>query len=145
MLNNKAPDFCLPNQDNEEVCLNDLEGSWIVLYFYPKDNTPGCTNEAKDFSKELKNFQKLNAKIIGISPDSTKSHKNFIEKHNLKIDLLSDKDKEVLKKYNVWDDKVIRSTFILDPNLNIRRIWKKVKVKDHAKEVKQELKDLKSV
>ena len=93
----KAYNFCLPNQDNIEICLRDLKGKWIVLYFYPKDNTPGCTTEAKEFSELLDEFEKSGAIVIGVSPDSPKKHCNFIEKHNLTITLLSDTEKEVLK------------------------------------------------
>ena len=101
----KAPDFCLPNQDMEEICLRDLRGSWVVLYFYPKDNTPGCTTEACDFTVALPDFTDLGATIFGVSPDSPKKHQNFIAKKELKITLLSDEDKEVLQAYGVWQFK----------------------------------------
>ncbi len=149
----KAPDFCLPNQDGVEICLRDLKGKWTVLYFYPKDNTPGCTTEAKDFSSLLDEFEKEGAIVIGISPDSAKKHCNFIEKHGLKITLLSDENKEVLKAYGAWGPKkmygkeyegVIRSTFIIDPDGNIAKEYKKVRVKEHAKKVLEDLKELKT-
>ncbi|WP_456470178.1 thioredoxin-dependent thiol peroxidase [Caminibacter sp.] len=145
----KAYDFCLPNQDGVEICLRDLKGRWIVLYFYPKDNTPGCTTEAKEFSALLDEFEKLGAVVIGISPDSPKKHSNFIEKHNLKITLLSDENKEVLKAYGAWGKKkmygkeyegVIRSTFLIDPDGNIVKEYKKVKAKGHAANVLEDLK-----
>jgi len=145
-----ASDFCLPNQNNKEVCLKDYKGKWVVLYFYPRDNTSGCTMEALDFSQNLGDFEKMNAVILGISPDSTKSHVNFITKHSLKITLLSDPEHEVLEKYGVWQIKkmygreyygVVRTTFIIDPNDKIAHIWKKVKVKGHVEEVKKKLKD----
>ena len=147
----KAPEFCLPNQDETEICLRDLAGKWVVLYFYPKDNTPGCTTEACDFSNELEEFEDLDAVILGVSPDSPKKHRNFIEKKGLKITLLSDEDKEVLKAYGAWGLKkmygkeyegVIRSTFIIDPNGEIVAEWRKVRVKGHVEEVKNKLKEL---
>jgi peroxiredoxin Q/BCP len=151
-IGNKAPDFCLPNQDSEEVCLRDLQGSWVVLYFYPKDNTPGCTTEALDFTALKSEFEKLGATILGISPDSIKRHCNFIEKKNLKITLLSDEEKEVAQKYGVWQLKkmygkeymgIVRSTFLINQDGEIAYIWPKVKVKGHAQEVLEKLKELK--
>ncbi len=148
----KAPEFCLPNQDNVEICLRDLKGKWIVLYFYPKDNTPGCTTEAKEFSELLDEFENLDAIVIGISPDSPKKHCNFIEKHDLSLTLLSDENKEVLKAYGAWGKKkmygkeyegIIRSTFIIDPNQNIVKEYKNVRAKGHAKKVFEDLKNLK--
>jgi len=153
MLNKKAPEFCLPNQDETEICLRDLAGKWVVLYFYPKDNTPGCTTEACDFTNELEEFEELDAVILGVSPDSPKKHRNFIEKKNLKITLLSDENKEVLKAYGAWGLKkmygreyegVIRSTFIISPDGEIVAEWKKVKVKGHVEKVKEKLKELQS-
>ncbi|WP_457564554.1 thioredoxin-dependent thiol peroxidase [Caminibacter sp.] len=148
-----APDFCLPNQDEVEICLRDLKGKWVILYFYPKDNTPGCTTEAKEFSELLEEFEKEGAIIIGISPDSPKRHCNFIEKHGLKITLLSDENKEVLKAYGAWGKKkmygkeyegVIRSTFIIDPDGNIIKEYKKVKAKGHAAKVLEDLREIKN-
>ncbi len=148
----KAPDFCLPNQDSEEICLRDLQGSWVVLYFYPKDNTPGCTTEALDFTALKEEFEKEGAIILGVSPDSIKRHCNFIEKKGLTITLLSDEEKEVAQKYGVWQLKkmygkeymgIVRSTFLINPEGNIAYIWNKVKVKNHAKEVLEKLKELK--
>jgi peroxiredoxin Q/BCP len=149
----KAYEFCLPNQDSVEICLRDLKGKWIILYFYPKDNTPGCTTEAKEFSKLLDEFEKLDAIVIGISPDSPKKHSNFIEKHNLTITLLSDEKKEVIKAYGAWGKKkmygkeyegVIRSTFIINPYSNIIKEYKKVKAKGHAQKVLEDLKKIKN-
>ena len=149
----KAYEFCLPNQDGVEICLRDLKGKWIVLYFYPKDNTPGCTTEAKEFSELLDEFEKLGAVVIGISPDSPKKHCNFIEKHGLKVTLLSDENKEVLKAYGAWGKKkmygkeyegVIRSTFIINPKGEIVKEYKKVKAKGHAAKVLEDLKELKN-
>jgi peroxiredoxin Q/BCP len=147
----KAYNFCLPNQDNIEICLRDLKGKWIVLYFYPKDNTPGCTTEAKEFSELLDEFEKSGAIVIGISPDSPKKHCNFIEKHNLTITLLSDTEKEVLKAYGAWGKKkvcgrecegVIRSTFIINPEGEIVKEYKNVRAKGHAAKVLENLKEL---
>ena len=149
----KAPDFCLPNQDGEEICLRDFEGSWVVLYFYPKDNTPGCTTEALDFTALKSEFEKEGAVILGVSPDSIKRHQNFIQKKDLQITLLSDEEKEVAKKYGVWQLKkmygkeymgIVRSTFLIDPDGKIAYIWPKVKVKNHAQEVLEKLKELKA-
>jgi len=148
----KAPDFCLPNQDMEEICLRDLRGAWVVLYFYPKDNTPGCTTEACDFTEALPDFTGLGATILGVSPDSPKKHQNFIAKKDLKITLLSDEDKEVLQAYGVWQLKknygreymgVVRSTYLIDPDGNVAYVWEKVRVKGHVDAVKQKLAELK--
>jgi len=150
-IGQKAPEFCLPNQDSEEICLRDLRGSWIVLYFYPKDSTPGCTTEACDFSEALPDFAGLGATILGVSPDSIKRHQNFIAKKDLKITLLSDEDKAVLQSYGVWQLKknygreymgVVRSTFLIDPDGAIAAIWEKVRVKGHAEAVKEKLAEL---
>ena len=151
-IGDKAPDFCLPNQDSEEICLRDFAGSWVVLYFYPKDNTPGCTTEALDFTALKSEFEKEGATILGVSPDSIKRHQNFITKKELQITLLSDEDKEVAQKYGVWQLKklygeeymgIVRSTFLIDPDGNIAEIWTKIKVKEHAQKVLEKLKELK--
>ncbi len=147
----KAPEFCLPNQDEVEMCLRDLKGKWIVLYFYPKDNTPGCTTEACDFTEALPDFSALDAVIMGVSPDSPKKHRNFIEKKDLKITLLSDEEKEVCELYDVWKLKknygreymgVVRTTYIIDPDGKIVAAWDKVRVKGHVEAVKEKLKEL---
>ncbi len=146
-----APEFCLPDQDGKEVCLKDFRGKWVVLYFYPKDNTSGCTREAIDFTENLKDFEALDAVVLGVSKDSVKSHKNFREKHNLKITLLSDPEHRVIEAYGAWKLKkrygreyfgTERSTFIIDPDGKIRYIWRNVKVKGHVEEVKNKLKEL---
>jgi len=152
-IGDKAPDFCLPNQDNEEICLRDFAGSWVVLYFYPKDNTPGCTTEALEFTALKDEFEKEGAIILGVSPDPVKRHQNFVQKKNLAITLLSDEEKEVAKKYGVWQLKklygkeymgIVRTTFLIDPDGKIAYIWPKVKVKGHAQEVLEKLKELKA-
>lgn len=100
-MREKVPEFCLPDQNNT-VCLEDFRGRWVILYFYPRDNTKGCTMEATDFTENLEEFKKLDTFVIGVSPDSTKSHLNFAKKHGLKIILLSDPKHEVLEMYGVW-------------------------------------------
>lgn len=149
----QAFDFRLQNQDGIETSLKDYRGSWVILYFYPKDSTPGCTTEACDFSSEVDSFRELNANIIGVSKDSVKSHKNFQTKKELKITLLSDPEKEVLKEYGAWGLKkmygkevegTIRSTFIINPDGEIVAEWKGVKVKGHVDEVKSKLQELQS-
>ena len=143
--------FCLPNQDGKNICLQDFKGKWVVVYFYPKDNTPGCTIEAIDFTKKLKEFEKLNAKILGISSDSEKSHCSFIEKQKLKIDLLSDVEKKVIKQFGVWGKKklygkeyfgVLRSTFLINPDGEIAKEWKSVKVENHVEKVLEEIREM---
>lgn len=147
----KAPDFCLPNQDNAEISLHDFQGSWVVVYFYPKDKTPGCTMEACDFRNERESFDALNAVVLGISPDSAKTHQSFIAKESLNFTLLSDSQKSTLKSYGAWGLKklygkeyegVIRSTFLINPRGEIAHIWKNVKVKGHIAEVLAKLKEL---
>ena len=146
-----VPDFCLPNQDEEEICLRDIKGRWIVLYFYPKDNTPGCTTEACDFTEALPDFEGLDAIVLGVSPDSPKKHRNFIEKKELKITLLADEEKELCNLFGVWQLKknygreymgVVRSTFIIDPEGKVAAVWPKVRVKGHVDEVKAKLQEL---
>ena len=150
-IGTKAPAFCLPNQDETEICLRDLSGKWIVLYFYPKDNTPGCTTEACDFSAAMPDFEALDAVILGVSPDSPKKHTNFIEKKELTITLLADEEKELCNLYDVWKLKkfmgkeymgVVRTTYIISPDGAIVAAWDKVRVKEHALKVKEELKAL---
>ncbi len=150
-VESKAPEFCAPNQDETEICLRDLSGKWIVLYFYPKDNTPGCTTEACEFTEALPDFEDLDAVILGVSPDSPKKHRNFIEKKDLKITLLADEDKTLCEAYGVWQLKknygreymgVVRSTFIISPDGNIAAKWEKVRVKGHVEAVKETLKEL---
>ena len=142
-INQKAPQFSLKNHKNQSVNLKEFSGKWIVLYFYPKDNTSGCTKEAIDFSELLPKFKKLNAVIIGVSPDSPESHVRFIEKQNLKVILLSDSDKKMMKKYGAWGLKknygreyegVIRSTFLISPEGKIVEMWNKVKVRVKRKD-----------
>jgi peroxiredoxin Q/BCP len=147
----KSPSIKLKNQDGKIVSLTDFKGKNIVLYFYPKDNTSGCTKEACNFRDEFPKFDKLNAVILGVSPDSVESHLKFKNKYKLPFDLLSDEKKEVLKKYKVWKEKsmygrkymgVERTTFILDGKGKISKIFPKVKVDKHNTEVMEALKEL---
>ena len=130
------------------TCLKDFRNKWITLYFYPKDNSKGCTREAIEFTNNFQTLQELDTVILGISPDSIKSHQNFAQKHNLKFILLSDPQHKVLEKYGVWQLKkmygkeymgVIRSTYIINPEGLIEKEWKKVRVKGHVEKVKKEL------
>jgi peroxiredoxin Q/BCP len=147
----KAPEFATPNQRGEISKLADFAGQWLVLYFYPKDNTPGCSTEAIDFTALSPQFQQLNAVILGVRPDSEKSHCRFIEKHNLTIQLLSDTEHQLAEIYQVWGLKkfmgkeymgIKRSTFLIDPQGNIAYIWSNVKVKAHAEAVLKKLEEL---
>ena len=149
--NTKAPDFALPSTNGENQKLKDLLGKYIVIYFYPKDDTPGCTIETNDFNKLLPKFKKLNCEIFGISKDTIKSHDKFREKFKIKFDLLSDEEIKVLKKYKVWGKKkfmgrefmgIIRSTILIDKKGKVIKVWNNVKVKDHAKEVLETVKNL---
>ena len=140
----KALNFTLPSTNKKNFNLNDSLGKYVVLYFYPKDNTPGCTIETNDFNKLYSKFKKLDCEVYGISKDSIKSHDKFREKYKIKFDLLSDEDIKVLKKYKVWGKKkfmgrefmgTIRSTYLIGKMGEIIRVWDNVKVKNHAKEV----------
>ena len=151
-IGKKAPEFCLPNQDETEVCLRDAKGKWVILYFYPKDNTPGCSTEACDFTSAMDDFEDLDAVILGVSPDSPKKHRNFIEKKELQITLLSDENKAVCESYGVWQLKkmcgkeymgVVRTTYIIDPNGKVAYRFDKVRVKGHVQKVKAKLEELK--
>ena len=137
-IGTQAPEFCIPNQDEVEICLRDLKGKWIVLYFYPKDNTTGCSTPAYDFTQAEPQFDDLDAVILGISPDSCKKHRNFIIKKNLDITLLSDEDKTVCSLYGVWQQKkmagheymgIVRTTYLIDPTGIISAVWNKVRVR----------------
>jgi len=150
-IGDKVPDFCLPNQDEEEICFRDIKGRWVVLYFYPKDNTPGCTTEACEFTEALPDFSALDAIVLGVSPDSPKKHRNFIEKKSLGITLLADEEKELCKLFGVWQLKknfgkeymgVVRSTFLIDPDGKVAYKWENVRVKGHVQAVKEKLQEL---
>ncbi|CAA2138411.1 peroxiredoxin [Hyphomicrobium sp. ghe19] len=149
----KAPDFSLPDDIGGEVRLSKLKGRLVVLYFYPKDDTSGCTQEAKDFSCLAGEFAAAGADVIGISPDSPKSHQKFKTKHDLSVRLLADEQKETAIAYGVWVEKsmygrkymgVERSTFLIDKSGKLLRSWRKVRVPGHAEEVLETVKALKS-
>ena len=147
----KAPSFKLKNTHDKVVYLKSIKSSYIVLYFYPKDDTPGCTIETNDFNKLLKKFNKLDCEVYGISKDDIKSHKKFKTKYKINFDLLADEEKKMIKSYKVWGKKkfmgrefmgILRTTFLLDKKRNIIKTWKNVKVKDHAKDVLNTLESL---
>ena len=147
----KAINFTLPSTNNLNYSLKDSLGKYVVLYFYPKDDTPGCTIETNDFNKLLTKFKKLECEIYGISKDSLKSHDKFRDKYKIKFDLLADEELKVLKKYKVWGKKkfmgrefmgINRTTFLINKKGKIIKVWENVKVKDHAKEVLVTLKDI---
>lgn len=148
----KAPDFSLPNQDGNLISLDDFSNQWVVLYFYPKDDTPGCTVEAKDFTEYEQSFRELGATILGISPGSEQSKTRFIKKHNLSITLLSDSEHQVAEAYGEWQLKkfmgkefmgVVRSTFLISPNKIIAYTWPKLNsAKGHAQTVLNQLREL---
>jgi thioredoxin-dependent peroxiredoxin len=140
----KAPDFALPSANGDTVSLSKFTGKKIVLYFYPKDNTPGCTQEAIEFSRLKPEFEAAGAVVIGMSPDSAKKHQNFTKKHALSVELAADEDVSTLEAYGVWQEKsmygrtymgVVRTTFLIGEDGNILKIWPKVKVDGHAQEV----------
>lgn len=160
-----APSFCALNQDDVEICSRDILGKWIVLYFYPKDLTPGCTTQACDFTDKLPQFEDLDAVVLGVSPDTTEKHRQFIEKKNLEITLLSDENKKMCEDYKVWQLKkfmgkeymgVVRTTFIINPKGEIAAVWEKVNVRKkktvkgekieilHVEDVKEKLQELQS-
>mgnify|MGYP001586586198 FL=1 len=149
--NAPAPNFTLPRDGGADVSLSSLNGSPVVLFFYPKDNTPGCTTEAIDFTARLNEFSELDCTVLGISKDSVKKHDNFRDKHNLGIALLSDADAHVCEDYGVWQEKkmygkvfmgIVRTTVLIGSDGLIKRIWNKVKVNGHADEVLQAVRDL---
>ena len=160
-----APSFCAANQDDVEICSRDLQGKWIVLYFYPKDLTPGCTTQACDFTDKHSAFDDLDAVILGVSPDDTTKHRKFIDSKDLTITLLSDTNKKMCEDFGVWQLKqfmgkefmgVVRTTFIIDPDGKLAAIWPKVSVRKkksvkgekieilHVDEVKEKLQELQS-
>ena len=150
-IGNKSPEVCLLAANGEMMDLKNYLGKWVVLYFYPRDNTPGCTKEATEFSAAMKDFHDLDAVIMGVSPDSVESHQKFANKHDLDINLLSDPDHSVLENFNAWVKKkmygkehmgVQRSTYLIDPDGKVAHVWPKVKVNGHVDEVKAKLEEL---
>ena len=141
--NTTAPDFNLPDQEGNFHILSQYKGQWVVLYFYPKDMTPGCTTEACNFRDDFPAFNKLNTAILGISKDSVSRHLKFVQKYDLQFTLLSDESGSICKKYGVWQEKslygkkfmgIVRSTFLINPQGIIAKVYPKVKVKEHAKQ-----------
>jgi peroxiredoxin Q/BCP len=148
----KAPAFKLPNHDGDVVGLDKWAGRWLVLYFYPRDDTPGCTVEACEFTASIKGFEKLDAVVVGVSPDTPASHVKFRAKHKLKVELLSDPEKKMLAAYGAWGMKtlygrkfegVIRSTVIVGPDGKVAHHWKAVKAAGHAGHVAAKIAELK--
>jgi peroxiredoxin Q/BCP len=151
-INELAPLFSLPSDDGTIIDLAELKGRNVILYFYPKDDTPGCTIEAQDFSNKIKDFEELDTVVLGISRDNIKSHCKFIQKYNLSFNLLSDEDGEICQKYGVIKEKsmfgkkylgIDRTTFLIDKKGKIRHIWRSVKVNGHIAEIFLKLKSLK--
>ena len=149
-INSQAPNFKLLSTSKEIYSLKNSLGKYVVIYFYPKDDTPGCTIETNDFNKLLSKFEKLECEICGISKDTIKSHDKFRDKYKIKFNLLADEEIKVLKKYKVWGKKkfmgrefmgINRTTLLIDKKGKIIKIWENVKVKDHAKEVLETLKE----
>ena len=146
---NKAPNFTGVDQNGESVSLDQYKGKKVVLYFYPKDNTPGCTAEACNLRDNYSDLLEKGMNVIGVSPDSEESHKKFIKKFDLPFRLISDPDKEILKLYEAWGEKklygktydgVLRKTYIISEDQTIEKIFEKVKTKDHTNQIYQELK-----
>jgi peroxiredoxin Q/BCP len=150
-VGDKAPAFTLPADGGETLSLSDFKGKKVVLYFYPKDSTPGCTTEAKDFTSLIGEFEAAGAVVLGMSKDSVKRHDNFIAKQELKVRLLSDEDGKTIEDYGVWVQKKLygreymgieRATFLIDGEGTVREVWHKVKVKGHAEAVLDAVKGL---
>lgn len=148
-----APAFTLADQNGQAVSLNSLRGQWVVLYFYPKDDTPGCACQATEFTQLLTEFDRRNAAIYGVSPDSPADHRKFIRKYNLEIDLLSDPRHKTMRAYGAWAEntlggktygRVIRSTFLIGPDGRVRYHWPEVIPEGHAERVKAKLEELRS-
>ena len=147
-IGKKAPRFTLPDQDGDSVRPTDYKGQWVVLYFYPRDDTPGCTKEACEFTSGMRGFQHLDAVVLGCSPDSTARHRAFIKKYKLKVRLLSDPSHAVMETYGAWGEKVLygkttvgvkRSTVVIDPAGRVAHHWRAVKAAGHADKVREKL------
>jgi peroxiredoxin Q/BCP len=140
----KAPHDNLPSQDGSKVSLNEFHGKWVVLYFYPKDNTPGCTIEAHNFQRDLSKYEEKNAVIIGVSVDSSESHQDFCTKQSLTFKLLADTEKKVTAEYGSLRDNgmAARNTFLIDPKGRIAKVWTGVKPQEHSEEILATLSEL---
>lgn len=143
-VGDKAPDFIGKTQNGEDIKLQDFKGEKLILYFYPKDNTPGCTAEACDLRDNYNMWLSKGFKVLGVSPDSEKSHQKFIEKYDLPFDLISDTEKVILKAYGAWGEKkmygktyegVLRTTYVIDENGVIEQVFTKVKTKEHTEQI----------
>lgn len=150
-IGDKAPEFSMKTSENETVNLSDFKGKYVVLYFYPKDDTPGCTMEAIDFNELLQEFTALNTVILGVSKDDLKSHDKFKEKYKLKFNLGSDTDGNTCSKYTVWGEKsmfgkkymgINRTTFLISPEGDLAHIWTKVSTNGHAREVANKIRSI---
>lgn len=150
-IGDKVPDIRLPSSSGKDVSLTDYKGKKIVLYFYPKDDTPGCTTEACEFRDAIKSYEGLNTVIIGVSKDSLKSHDKFMAKYNLPFELLSDEDLKLMELFGVWKEKTMygktflgvnRSTFLIDEKGVIVKAWRNVKVSSHVADVLDEIKKM---
>ena len=151
-IGKSVPQFSLPDQDGKIHNIKDYKGQWVIIYFYPKDLTPGCTTEACNFQEALPDFNSIDAVIFGISKDSVKQHKKFANKYNLQFSLLSDENSDVCEQFGVWQKKsmygkeymgIARSTFIVNPDGKIVKVYPKVNVKEHHSEILNDLKELK--
>ncbi|XKT75155.1 MAG: thioredoxin-dependent thiol peroxidase [Patescibacteria group bacterium UBA2103] len=151
LLHKKAPKFTAIDQNEKEHSLEDYRGGWVLLYFYPKDNTPGCTVEGQVFEEYKKDFEKRNTVVLGVSPDSLESHKKFAEKFDLSFPLLVDEDRKIIDAYKVWGEKkfmgrvyqgVFRNSFLINPEGKIMKVYENVKPKLHAEEVLKDLDEL---
>lgn len=147
-IGNKAPNFKLASSTGETLSLDSFKGKNILIYFYPKDLTPGCTKQALGFTEFADEFDKKNTVVLGISPDNLASHEKFIKKHNLNVILLADENKQAIESFGVWKEKkmygrtfmgVERSTFLVDRTGTVKAIWRKVKIAKHIQEVLEEL------
>ncbi len=145
----KAPDFQAKNQNGEPISLNDFKGKKLILYFYPKDNTPGCTAEACNLNDNYSELTEKGFEVVGVSPDSIESHQKFIAKYNLSFHLIPDPEKEVINKYGVWGEKnmygkksmgLLRTTFLIDEQGVIQHVFKKVRTKDHTNQILEKIK-----
>lgn len=150
-VGDKAPDFNLPDQDGKMHTLKDYAGKWVLIYFYPKDNTPGCTKEACGLRDGIPDFGTLGMEVLGVSKDSEASHQKFIAKYDLNFSLLADTDTEMMQAYGAWGEKsmfgkkymgTMRNSYLIDPKGNIAKIYEKVKPAQHAEQVKKDLQKL---
>ncbi len=147
----KAPAFNLPDQDGNRHRLSDYAGKWVLVYFYPKDNTSGCTKEACAIRDDWSDFRKLGAVVLGVSKDSVKSHRNFADKHSLPFTLLSDESTKMIEKYGAWQKKkmagreymgIVRISYLIDPKGKVAKVYAKVKPPEHSAEVLADLREL---